>query len=484
MYVGLISYLAPYPFAHRCPVLQGLAPQLHIFDAHGIAWRYFDIELAKEGFLSVDFHLADVSPVVPPDGQLAIRISGERHDAVVIALIDNLVTVGHLPLEVVQSILFAGSFLAVDPVDVDRLVGDKLAVIGQVRVVAYKVAVDASCDMEKPFGGRIKVFSGIGSPDVESKERYQDCQERANKELFVCHIFFVLVGNNLIGNLLIVAECVAALANGCRLMIGVVAEDDRLSFMGGLFHQPDLLIVRAGGMQVISGDPGGREGCHQRDHVTRENVLSVLSLDVGDDLPRRVAVEEAKRHLGINRSLLVDQAQPAGGLDCRHVLQKIGVGFQRVWLQEVFPLPPADPMRRVREGHDQFPVRSPGRITAVIEMQMSQHHVGDFLCLDALVRQCLAKIDQVEETIVGKAFELFLTRSVIDQDESPIVRTDKSYTHGKGTSVIIVAWVTAAPCQLRNSAEHGASIGVKETGIDQFQIHNRSKFVDKGIDKI
>ena len=237
-------------------------------------------------------------------------------------------------------------------------------------------------------------------------------------------------------------------------------------------------------MQVISGDPGGREGRHQRDHVACENVLSALALDVGDDLPRRVAVEEAKRHLRVDWRLPVNQAQPAGGLDCRHVLQEIGVGLQRIWLQEVFPLPPADPMRRVREGHDQFPVRSPGRITAVIEMQMSQHHVGDFLCLDALVRQCLAKIDQVEETIVGKAFELFLTRSVIDQDESPIVRTDKSYTHGKGTSVIIVAWVTAAPCQLRNSAEHSASIGVKETGIDQFQIHNRSKFVDKGIDKI
>lgn len=56
MYVGLISYLAPYPFAHRCPVLQGFAPQLHIFDVHGIAWRDFDVELAKEGFLPVDFH--------------------------------------------------------------------------------------------------------------------------------------------------------------------------------------------------------------------------------------------------------------------------------------------------------------------------------------------------------------------------------------------------------------------------------------------
>ena len=141
-------------------------------------------------------------------------------------------------------------------------------------------------------------------------------------------------------------------------------------------------------------------------------------------------------------------------------------------------------MRRVRKGHDQFPVRSPGRITAVVEMQMSQHHVGDFLCLDALVRQDLAKIDQVEETIIGQAFELFLSRSVIDQDESPIVRTDQGHTHGKDTSVIIVAWVTAAPRQFRNSAEHGASVGVKETGIDQFQIHNRSKFVDKGIDKI
>lgn len=293
MYVGLISYLAPYPFAHRCPVLQGLAPQLHIFDAHGIAWRYFDVELAKEGFLPVDFHLADVSPVVPPDGQLAIRIGGERHDAVIVALIDNLVAIGHLPLEEIEAVLLAGALFPVDPIDVDRLVGDELAVIGQVSVIADQVAVDASCDMEKPFVGQIKVFSRVGCPDVESEERHQDRQERANKELFVCHILFVLVGNNLIGNLLIVAECVAALANGRRFMIGVVAEDDRLSFMGGLFHQPDLLVVRVGGMQVISGDPGGREGCHQRDHVARENVFPVLPLDVGDDLPRRVAIEKA-----------------------------------------------------------------------------------------------------------------------------------------------------------------------------------------------
>lgn len=421
---------------------------------------------------------------MPPDGQLAIRIGGERHDAVVIALIDHLVAIGHLPLEEIEAVLLAGALFPVDPVDVDRLVGDELAVIGQVSVIADQVAVDASCDMEKPLGGQIKVFSRVGCPDVESEERHQDRQERADKELFVCHVYFVLVGNNIIGNLLAVAERVATLADGRRLVIGVVAEDNRLSFTGSLFHQPDLLVVRAGGMQIISGDPGGREGSHQRDHVARKYVLSVLALDVGDDLPRRVAVKEAKRHLGINRSLLVDQAQPAGGLDCRHVLQEIGVGFQRIWLQEVFPLPPADPMRRVREGHDQFSVRSPGRITAVIEMQMSQHHVGDFLCLDALVRQGLAKIDQVEETIVGKAFELFLTRSVIDQDESPIVRTDKSYTHGKDTSVIIVAWVTAAPRHLGDRAKHGAPVGVKETGIDQFQIHNRSKFVDKGIDKI
>ena len=227
MYVGLISYLAPYPFAHRCPVLQGLAPQLHIFDAHGIAWRYFDIELAKDGFLPVDFHLADVSPVVLFDGQLAIRIGGESHDAVIVALIDHLIAVGHFPLEIVQSILFARSLLPVDPIDVNRLVGDKLAVISQVHVVAYKVAVDTSCDMEKPFGGQIKVFSRVGCPDVESEERHQDRQERASKELFVCHILFVLVGNSLISNLLIVAECVAALANGRRFMIGVVAEDDR-----------------------------------------------------------------------------------------------------------------------------------------------------------------------------------------------------------------------------------------------------------------
>ena len=191
MYVGLISYLAPYPFAHRCPVLQGLAPQLHIFDAHGIAWRYFDIELAKEGFLSVDFHLADVSPVVLFDGQLAIRIGGESHDAVIVALIDHLVAVGHFPLEIVQSILFARSLLPVDPIDVNRLVGDKLAVISQVRVVADKVAVDTSCDMEKPFGGQIKVFSRVGCPDVESEERHQDRQERANKELLVCHILIL-----------------------------------------------------------------------------------------------------------------------------------------------------------------------------------------------------------------------------------------------------------------------------------------------------
>lgn len=308
MYVGLISYLAPYPFAYCCPVIQGLAPQLHVFDAHGISWRYFDIELAKDGFLPVDFHLADVSPVVPPDGQLAIRISGERHDAVVIALIDNLVAIGHLPLEEIEAVLLAGAFLAVDPVDVDRLVGDKLAVIGQVRVVADKVAVDTSCDMEKPFSGQIKVFSRVGCPDVESEERHQDRQERANKELFVCHILFVLVGNNLIGNLLIVAECVAALANSCRLMIGVVAEDDRLSFMGGLFHQPDLLVVRAGGMQVISGDPGGREGCHQRDHVACENVFFALTLNINDDLPRRVTIEKTQRHLRVDRCLLVDQA--------------------------------------------------------------------------------------------------------------------------------------------------------------------------------
>lgn len=190
-------------------------------------WRSLDIELAKNGFLPVDFDLADVSPVMPFDGQLAIRIGGEGYDAVIVTFIDHLVTVGHFPLEIVQPILFSGSLLPVDPIDVNRLVGDKLAVIGQVRVVADKVAVDTSCDMEKPFGGQIKVFSRIGSPDVESKERYQDCQERANKELFVCHILFVLVGNNLIGNLLIVAECVAALANGRRFMIGVVAEDDR-----------------------------------------------------------------------------------------------------------------------------------------------------------------------------------------------------------------------------------------------------------------
>ena len=111
---------------------------------------------------------------------------------------------------------------------------------------------------------------------------------------------------------------------------------------------------------------------------------------------------------------------------------------------------------------------------------MGQHHVGDFLCLDALVRQGLAKIDQIEETIIGEAFELFLARPVIDQDEPPAVRTDQGHTHGKDTSIVIVAWVTAAPRHLGDRAK----LGVKETGIDQFQIHNRSKFVDKGIDKI
>ena len=225
------------PFAYCCPVIQGLAPQLHVFDAHGISWRYFDIELAKDGFLPVDFHLADVSPVVPPDGQLAIRISGERHDAVVIALIDNLVAIGHLPLEEIEAVLLAGALFPVDPVDVDRLVGDKLAVIGQVCVVADKVAVDTSCDMEKPFGGQIKVFSRVGCPDVESEERHQDRQERADKELFVCHIFFiVLVGNDIVGNLLAVAERVAAFVNGRRFMIGIVTEDDDLTFAGRLPH--------------------------------------------------------------------------------------------------------------------------------------------------------------------------------------------------------------------------------------------------------
>ena len=215
------------PFAYCCPVIQGLAPQLHVFDAHGIAWRDFDIELVKEGFLPIDFHLADVSPVVLFDGQLAIRIGGESHDAVVIALIDNLVAIGHLPLEEIESVLLAGALFPVDPVDVDRLVGDKLAVIGQVSVIADQVAVDAPRDMEKPLGSQIQIFSRVGRPGVEREERHQDRQERASKELFVCHILFVLVGNSLISNLLIVAECVAALANGRRFMIGVVAEDDR-----------------------------------------------------------------------------------------------------------------------------------------------------------------------------------------------------------------------------------------------------------------
>ena len=200
-------------------------------------WRGLDIELSKDGFLPVDFDLADVSPVMPFNGQLAIWISGESHDAVIVALIDHLVAVGHFPLEIVQPILFSGSLLPVDPIDVDRLVGDKLAVISQVRVVADKVAVDTSCDMEKPFGGQIKVFSRVGCPDVESEERHQDRQERANKELFVCHIFFiVLVGNDIVGNLLAVAERVAAFVNGRRFMIGIVTEDDDLTFAGRLPH--------------------------------------------------------------------------------------------------------------------------------------------------------------------------------------------------------------------------------------------------------
>ena len=236
MYVVLISSLALYPLIYRCSIFQGLAPQFHIFDTNRIAWRSLDIELAKDGFLPVDFHLADVSPVVLFDGQLAIRIGGERHDAVVIALIDHLVAIGHLPLEEIEAVLLAGALFPVDPVDVDRLVGDELAVIGQVSVIADQVAVDAPRDMEKPLGSQIQIFSRVGRPGAEREERHQDRQERADKELFVCHVYFVLVGNSLIGNLLIVAECVATLADGRRFMIGIVTEDDHLPLTGRLPH--------------------------------------------------------------------------------------------------------------------------------------------------------------------------------------------------------------------------------------------------------
>ena len=84
------------------------------------------------------------------------------------------------------------------------------------------------------------------------------------------------------------------------------------------------------------------------------------------------------------------------------------------------------------------------RVATMVEMQVSEHHVGDVGRAYASLAQGLVQVVEVEKLVIAERLEVFVSGSVVHQDDPP-VGFDQECAHGQDASVLGVAGIAAAP---------------------------------------
>ena len=127
-----------------------------------------------------------------------------------------------------------------------------------------------------------------------------------------------------------------------------------LAFPGGFFQHADFFLIRSDRESIVSRNPLRRNTGCQGNHVSGKDESLSAGLNIRYDLPRRMSVEEAQVDVRTKLRVGIDEAQlPVVGYRL-HVFYEVRILFQCVRMQEIFPLPAADPVCCVGKSRIDF----------------------------------------------------------------------------------------------------------------------------------
>lgn len=204
---------------------------------------------------------------------------------------------------------------------------------------------------------------------------------------------------------------------------------------------------------------------------------AVGAVDADRDLSVGVAVVQGEADVRVDEcGGGVDRGEEACAADGVDVLGGEGVSFEWIRFGAGAQLGGAYVDAGARIGGDEGMSVSCelGGAATMVEVEVGEDDVCDGFGGDAEAGEYANGVGEVMEGVVGLAesVEVLGADAGVDEDDASVGSGDESDLHGKCTAVEVVGVVTTSPCGARNGSEHGATVGVKESGVEKGDGHS------------
>ena len=142
-----------------------------------------------------------------------------------------------------------------------------------------------------------------------------------------------------------------------------------------------------------------------------------------------MSVEQPQVDAGAEIRVAFDEAELAAVVSGLHVFDEIGVGFERVRVEEVLPLCTTYPVDGVWEGHFEERLFTGllfflCRISTMVEVEMCEYDIRNILTGNIPPSKFFLQIDQVEEVVIAELFQVFVARPVVNEYDLPVPVAD------------------------------------------------------------